>query len=86
MLCGSGGEIMDVDQCLRALKLVLWLTGFAFAIGVPVLTRLWPEAWMCEPRQYEYEQMMVGVYVTLGIFVLLAARNLRLRRVRRLSE
>jgi hydrogenase/urease accessory protein HupE len=30
---------------------------------------------MWEPRQPEYEQMIVGVYVTLGIFVWLAARN-----------
>lgn len=66
---------MDLDRRLRALKVVLLLTGIAFAIGVPVLTRVWPDAWMWEPRQPEYEQMIVGVYVTLGIFVLLAARN-----------
>jgi len=66
---------MDIDRRLRALKIVLWLTGAAFVVGVPVLTRAWPDAWMWEPRQAEYEQMIVGVYVTLGIFVLLAARN-----------
>jgi hypothetical protein len=66
---------MDLDRRLRVLKVVLLLTGAAFAIGVPVLTRVWPSAWMWEPRQSEYEQMIVGVYVTLGIFVLLAARN-----------
>ena len=66
---------MDLDRRIRALEIVLRLTGFAFAIGVPVLTRVWPDAWMWEPRQPEYEQMIVGVYVTLGIFVLLAARN-----------
>ncbi len=66
---------MDLDRRLRALKVVLWITGLAFLVGVPVLTRVWPDAWMWEPRQPEYEQMIVGVYVTLGIFVLLAARN-----------
>jgi hypothetical protein len=66
---------MDLDKRLRALKVALVLTGLAFAIGVPVLTRAWPDAWMWEPRQPEYEQMIVGVYVTLGIFVLLAARD-----------
>ncbi len=66
---------MDLDQRLRALAVVLRLTGAAFAIGVPVLTRVWPDAWMWEPRQPEYEQMIVGVYVTLGVFLWLAARN-----------
>lgn len=66
---------MDLDRRLRALKVALLLTGLAFAIGVPILTRVWPAAWMWEPRQPEYEQMIVGVYVTLGIFVLLAVRN-----------
>jgi len=66
---------MEFDQRLRALKGFLVFTGIAFAVGVPILTRAWPDAWMWEPRQPEYEQMIVGVYVTLGIFVLLAARD-----------
>jgi len=66
---------MNPDQRLRLLRGFLLFTGVAFAVGVPVLTRLWPSAWMWEPRQPEYEQMIVGVYVVLGIFVLRAARN-----------
>jgi hypothetical protein len=30
---------------------------------------------MWEPRQSEYEQMIVGIYVTLGVFLLLAVRD-----------
>ena len=66
---------MELASRLRALKVALLLTGVAFAVGVPLLTQLWPAAWMWEPRQSEYEQMIVGIYVTLGVFVLLAARN-----------
>lgn len=66
---------MDLDRRLGALKIVLLLTGVSFTIGVPLLTRVWPDAWMWEPRQSEYEQMIVGIYVTLGIFVLLAAKD-----------
>ena len=66
---------MDLEQRVGALKVMLVITGAAFAIGVPVLTRVWPEAWMWEPRQSEYEQMIVGIYVTLGIFLWLAARD-----------
>jgi hypothetical protein len=28
-----------------------------------------------EPRQPEYEQMIMGIYATLGVFLILAARN-----------
>lgn len=66
---------MELDARLRALRVALWITGVAFVVGLPLLTRVWPAAWMWEPRQPEYEQMILGVYVTLGVFVLLAARN-----------
>lgn len=55
------------------LSVVLVLTGIAF-IGLYGVTLLFPEAWMWEPRQYEYEQMIIGIYAVLGIFLLLAAR------------
>jgi hypothetical protein len=35
----------------------------------------WPDGWAWEPRQTEYEQMIAGVYATLGVFLLLAARD-----------
>ena len=66
---------MDLDRRLRALRIVLIVTGVAFAVGVPILTQVWPDAWMWEPRQSEYEQMIVGIYMTLGVFVLLAVRD-----------
>jgi len=65
---------MYIERRLRLLKGFLVLTGIAFAVGVPVFTVAWPDAWMWEPRQSEYEQMLVGIYITLGVFVLLAAR------------
>jgi hypothetical protein len=39
------------------------------------LMRLWPGGWTWQPSQHEYEQMIVGIYATLGIFLLIAARN-----------
>ena len=35
----------------------------------------WPSGWRWQPNQPEYEQMILGVYATLGVFLLLAARN-----------
>src|SRR5713226_8544377 len=55
----------------RALKVVLVVVGLLFVATVyPLLMFLW------QPHQAEPAlTMMLSVYVTLGVFVLLAARN-----------
>ena len=59
-----------------ALKVVLVLVGLIFLLGVyPLMMFLWPNGWRWQPNQPEYEQMILGVYATLGIFLLLASRN-----------
>ena len=37
--------------------------------------KYWPSSWAWIPSQSEYEQMILGVYVVLGIFLLIAAKN-----------
>ena len=55
---------------------MLVLVGLIFLFGVyPLMMFLWPSGWRWQPNQPEYEQMILGVYATLGIFLLLAARN-----------
>lgn len=39
------------------------------------LMLFWPAGWRWEPHQALYEQMMVGLYFTLGVFLLRAARD-----------
>jgi len=59
-----------------ALKVVLVLVGLIFLFAVyPLMMYLWPSGWRWSPNQPEYEQMILGVYATLGIFLLLASRN-----------
>jgi len=55
----------------RALKVVLVLVGLLFLAGVyPVTDSLW------HANQSDYgDDMMLSLYVTLGVFLLLAARN-----------
>lgn len=67
--------MQDVSVLRRKLlSLVLLITGLAF-IGLYGVMMIFPASWTWEPRQYEYEQMIVGVYAVLGVFLLMAARN-----------
>jgi hypothetical protein len=60
----------------KALKVVLVLVGLIFLFAVyPLMMYLWPTGWRWQPNQPEYEQMILGVYATLGVFLLLASRN-----------
>ena len=58
----------------RALQLALVATGLTALFLYPLM-RYWPSGWAWSPGQHEYEQMMVGIYATLGVFLLWAARN-----------
>src|SRR6202789_4433774 len=60
----------------RALKVVLVLVGLIFLVGVyPLMMFLWSSGWRWSPNQPEYEQMILGVYATLGFFLIYASRN-----------
>jgi len=59
---------------LLYLRIALVIIGIVF-LSVYPLMQLWPSGWAWSPRQYEYEQMMVGVYGTLGVFLLWASRR-----------
>ena len=61
---------------LRYLRIALILVGMIFIIGVyPLMMALWPSGWRWSPNQPEYEQMILGVYATRGVFLLIAAHN-----------
>jgi hypothetical protein len=62
------------DTRRRRLSLALVVFGIAFLLVYPLMV-LWPSGWRWLPGQAEYEQMIVGIYATLGVFLLLAARN-----------
>lgn len=66
---------MTVTDRLKYLRVVLVIVGVIFVFGVYSLMMVWPAGWRWQPNQSEYEQMILGVYATLGIFLLLASRN-----------
>ncbi|HXY25355.1 MAG TPA: DUF6632 domain-containing protein [Candidatus Acidoferrum sp.] len=61
---------------LTYLRYALILVGLIFIFGVyPLMMSLWPSGWRWSPNQPQYEQMILGVYATLGVFLLIASRN-----------
>ena len=60
----------------QVLKVVLVVVGLIFVFAIyPLMMHLWQSGWRWQPNQPEYEQMILGVYATLGVFLLLALRN-----------
>src|SRR5207245_8477166 len=68
---------MNAPSPSPLLRPVLRLFGLVFIFGIFALNRLWPSGWAWEPEQPAYLQMILGIYVTLGVFLFLAARDPR---------
>ena len=58
----------------KPLRIALLVFGVAFLLIYPLMI-VWPSGWAWTPSQHEYEQMIVGVYATLGVFLLRASRE-----------
>ena len=63
---------MMESRRLRLLKIALVGIALVFLSLYPLM-QFWPSGWVWQPRPYEYEQMMIGVYGTLGVFLLWAS-------------
>ena len=57
------------------LRYALIAFGLIMIFAVFPLTILWPSGWRWDPDNQLYLQMIVGIYATLGVFLLLAARD-----------
>ena len=64
-----------MDTRLRYLRFALVAVGLIFTLGIYPLTILWPDGWTWHTGHSDYIWMIIGVYATLGIFLILAARN-----------
>jgi hypothetical protein len=61
----------------RLLSYALIVFGVAFCLIYP-LSMFWPSGWAWHdgpPASNDYFMMIVGVYATLGVFMILASRN-----------
>ena len=57
------------------LRIALVAAGLVAILAVYPLMLLWPAGFRWNPPQSEYDQMIVGLYATLGVFLLRAARD-----------
>jgi hypothetical protein len=64
----------DVNR-LRYLRVALVLVGLIFTFGIYPLGIVWPSGWTWGQGHSHYLMMILGVYATLGVFLLLASRN-----------
>ena len=66
---------MRQEVSIKHLKVALVVFGVLFVAGIYLLMWLWPSGFAWTPRQSEYEQMIMGIYATLGIFLIFAAKD-----------
>lgn len=66
---------MADDSRLRILRIALIMVGLIFLGGIYPLMILWPAGWTWHTGHSDYPLMIVGIYATLGAFLILAARN-----------
>jgi len=67
---------MNTADRVKFLRVALIVVGFIFLLGVYPLTIVWPAGWAWHHTgQSLYLQMILGIYATLGIFLLIASRD-----------
>lgn len=67
---------MNSADRVKFLRVALIVFGLIFLVGIYPLTILWPAGWAWHHAgQSMYLQMILGIYATLGVFLLLASRD-----------
>lgn len=66
---------MNDESRANMLSLALKVVGIVYIVGIYAFMRWMTPEWTWEPRQPEYEQMIMGVYAVLGVFLFLSAHN-----------
>jgi hypothetical protein len=67
---------MNNAKRMKFLRVALIVFGLIFLVGIYPLTIAWPAGWAWHHTgQSLYLQMILGIYATLGVFLLMASRN-----------
>jgi hypothetical protein len=57
------------------LRIALIVFGLIFTFGVYPLSMVWPSGWAWGEGHSHYLMMIIGIYATLGVFLIIASRN-----------
>jgi hypothetical protein len=57
------------------LRIALVVVGLTFLFGIYPLSIVWPSGWAWGHGHSHYLMMIIGVYATLGVFLILASRD-----------
>lgn len=66
---------MNESSRLKYLRIALILVGITFIVGIYLLMIVWPSGWTWHTGHSDYPLMIVGIYATLGVFLLRASRD-----------
>ena len=66
---------MNETLRLKYLRIALVAVGIIFIAGIYLLMIVWPSGWTWHTGHSDYPLMIVGIYATLGVFLIRAARN-----------
>jgi hypothetical protein len=66
---------MNESQRLQYLRIALIVFGIIFIVGIYSLMAVWPAGWKWHTGHSDYPYMIIGVYATLGVFLIRASRN-----------
>jgi hypothetical protein len=67
-------KMSDANRLL-CLRVALVVFGLTFIFGIFSLGIVWPSGWVWGQGHSHYLLMIIGVYATLGAFLLVASRN-----------
>ena len=67
---------MTESDRIKYLRVALVVVGLIFIFGIWSLTIVWPSGWAWHAGgRSEYLEMILGVYATLGVFLIIASRD-----------
>ena len=66
---------MARDERLTYLRVAMVAVGIIFIAGIYPLMIIWPSGWTWHTGHSDYPMMIVGVYATLGVFLIMGARD-----------
>ena len=66
---------MSAANRVLYLRIALIVIGLIFIFGIYPLSIIWPSGWAWGQGHSHYLMMIIGIYATLGVFLLMASRD-----------